>query len=90
MNDLTIDLTPEVLKTPEGVQRVNAALGTFHNTTAEVANLATSFLEEWGVNITNIMRVENPALYADYNELQEAVKDRAKAQEALLRSIAGR
>jgi hypothetical protein len=81
----TIDITPESLKSPEDVARVNAAVKVFEDSGAEVANLATQFIEDWG---TLIWREGTDETREDLDELKAAIARRATAQENFLRAMA--
>ncbi len=89
MNTETVDIIPESLKSPEGAARVNAAVQDFEESTADVANLAAAFLDQWGIAISLAMRRESPEFAEDLNELQAAVRTRYERQETFLRALAG-
>ena len=81
----TIDLTPRGLQTPEGTARVNKAASEFEDATAQVANLATQFLELIQPELAHL----EPDARETYTELRAAMTTRAARQEEFLRSIAG-
>ena len=75
----TIDITPDSLKTPEGVAKVNAALETWHDTQATLANLAAQ-------NFPHFDSLDSDEI----REMQDAIKAMHAAQEDFLRALAGR
>jgi hypothetical protein len=70
---------------PKAQPRVNAAVQDFEDSTADVANLATAFLDQWGIAISLAMCRESPELAEDLNELQAAARTRYERQETFLR-----
>lgn len=84
-----IDLTPESLKTPAGAAKVTAAMEAWEATHAEVANLATFFLNRHGDDIADCMEMYGNAFHDDLRELREAMADRDQKQNAFLRALAG-
>lgn len=74
-----IDVTPEVLKTPEGAARVTKAMREFEDATAEVANAAELLIEF--VDILDPYKEEWVAL-------REAIANRRAKQEVFLRAMA--
>jgi ABC-type proline/glycine betaine transport system substrate-binding protein len=89
-----IDLTPESLKTPEGAAKVQAAMEAWEATHADVANLATQFINDHGDRIAEWLKVEDEwddgEASQDLTELRAAMDDRSRKQDAFLRAIAGR
>lgn len=86
---LTIDLTPKGCETMEGCERVRKAMTDFENATAVVANEAETFLDSYGTEIAGMVRGNNPELIENINELNAAMENRRRKQEAFLRAIAG-
>lgn len=86
----TVDITPESLKTAEGRGKVATAVDEWEATHAEVANLATTFINAYGDLIARALREDEGQGIADMDELREAMADRAKKQEAFLVALAGR
>lgn len=85
----TIDITPESMKTPEGAQRVNAALKEFEDSHADVANAATRFVREYGYVIEQALKDDEPGAQ-DFAELRALMDERAKKQDNFLRALSGR
>jgi hypothetical protein len=77
----TIDITPDSLKTPEGVARINRALNEFQNATAEVANEAEQILR---MHDSGTIEAE------DWQDFRAIVSRRHETQETFLRAIGGR
>ena len=89
---VTVDITPEGCKTPEGAKRVNEAMKTFGEAREEVARLATSLIRN--DTIVSMMRSVLEAHGEDeaidqLDSLSDAVEARMKAEEAFLRAVAG-
>ena len=64
-------------------QRVSEALQAFDDASANVANLATSWIEGHAFNVL-------PEGVDDLNDIREAIADRKDKQEAFLRAVVGR
>lgn len=80
-----IDLTPRGMTTLEGQLRVARAQKAFEDATAEVANLATQFLDDAGPYLSFPTEDFGQA----FNELEDAITFRRARQEAFLRAVAG-
>jgi len=78
-----IDCTPVGCQTPEGNARVAAAIRDFDSATAEVANLATSWIKGHAFNVL-------PEGQSDLQDIREAIAERESKQEAFLRAVAGK
>jgi hypothetical protein len=86
---VTIDITPESLKTPEGAAKVAAALEAWQTAQAEVANQAATFVDEHGGDFLHVMQMYGPAC-EDFRDLQGAIDEMAERQHAFLVALAGR
>lgn len=84
----SIALTSNKRRPSEGPSRINAAAERLTSSTAEVANLAASFFEEWGAELTVAMADPNPTFGPDLDELIRAIQGREEAQEAFARTFA--
>jgi len=62
----------------------------FQQSTADVANMTSIFLEEWGAELATARSEHGPYFGTALDELVRAVEGREEAQEAFLRSVAGR
>ena len=80
-----IDFTPPGCKTPEGNARVNEAIEAFAASSAEVANAASHFFDNYQV----IYEDDDNAKVEDYQELQALIADRRSKQEEFLRAVSG-
>lgn len=80
-----IDITPEVLKTLAGAARVNQAVKEFEDASADVANNAISFLDNWA---DEIAAIGNREMIEELNDLNSAIENRRRKQEAFLRAMA--
>jgi hypothetical protein len=91
-----IDLTPQGLQTPEGVERVNAHVKLFEEATAALANAAADFLNEHRIILLEVARgtaiteTERASLRTSLVALQAVLDVRRNVQEGLLRAVAGR
>lgn len=87
----TINLTPVGLQTPEGCARATKAQDAFNGSAHEVANAAAMLVTMCGEAIVDAMKNDFEAeQFAEYwDELQQAIETRRRAQEEFLRSIAG-
>lgn len=92
---MTIDITPQGMKTPEGIARVNAATRAFEDSAAELANRTMYFLNEHSVLLQSLTRARGfmdeqfSQFDEDLAELKRLAAHREKMQEAFLRSLAG-
>lgn len=77
----TVDITPESLKTPEGIARVSKAMEEFSDETANVANLAHGLVRAYD---------HGEDLKEEMQDLRAAIAVRETKQDALLRAVAGR
>jgi len=90
-----IDITPRGMMTPEGNQRVNEALDARNNVTAELANAATQFVDNYrtvildGLNNPLINSDGRAALRDDLHQLDALIGARRRKEEAFLRAVAG-
>jgi hypothetical protein len=85
-----IDITPEILKTPEGAAKVAKAMAEFEDATATVANESEAFLDSYSEEIAGMARGNNPEMIEAINDLNSAIENRRRKQEAFLRALAGR
>lgn len=85
---MTIDLTPEGCKTPEGAARVRKATQEFEDANAAVANKATEFLDTHEDDILHCMEMYE-GIADDVRELRALIVARRKKQDAFLRAVAG-
>lgn len=80
-----IDITPESLKTQEGIKRVSQAQKEWDDATHELANTLKRVIDEvFDRDTDKITRAEH------YSELQTLIGIRELKQEAFLRAVAGR
>ncbi len=87
----TIDITPESLKTPDGIAKVNAAMEAYRESREAIAHLATVFVMQHKSEVSHGLRKAGyDYILDDLRELVTAVDDRRKAEEAFLRAVAGR
>lgn len=85
----TVDITPESLKTPEGAAKVAAAQNASEHETANVANLASQFIDLHGDTIAFALRKAGASTH-EFRELRAAMRTREGLQNAFLRALAGR
>lgn len=93
-----IDITPEVLKTPQGRARVNQAVKEFEDATANVANAAADFIDDYGADIGFMLAGfirnhggdggEYAGAPEELQALRDAIAIRRAKQEAFLRAMA--
>jgi len=81
-----IDMTPDSMKTPEGVAKVNAALEVWQSAQADMANASLHFFKEFG----DLLEQASSEVREDLAEINEKGRVMLKAQEAFLRAVAGR
>jgi hypothetical protein len=86
----SIDITPVGLSTPEGSERVNAALKAWEESHVRVANEASQFITKYSDYIEAAMvRAEDPDSVAEYKELWTVMCERERLQNEFLRAMAG-
>jgi hypothetical protein len=78
------------LQVPGGEERIAAAIKTFDDASAEVANRAGHFIEQFAPLFVEIKADDSEELRDDLVELQGLISTRVDAQEELLRAIGGR
>lgn len=78
----SIDLTPEVLKTPEGARKVQRAMSEYENATVYVAQLAEEY-----VKLSTDGTSRKGRIRLAFNALQNAIVERKAKQEAFARSL---
>jgi hypothetical protein len=83
---LTVDITPEGCKTPEGQAKVALAVKEMEDQTAEVANLCWAYIGEYGAAI----RAALPELAEVTTDLQQAIALRQEKQEAFFIALSGK
>lgn len=84
-----IDITPEVLKTPEGRARVAQAQDAWQHAQAQVANMAAQLLSDHEYLFLTMTEADGE-FSADMRELRAAVKTMNETQEAFLRAFGSR
>lgn len=85
----SIDLTPEHLKTPEGVLRVTKTQKEWDDKTHEIANTLRRFIETHGEDINHAMH-HYGELMADWKDLSELSAERDIRRDSFLRAVSGK
>ncbi|HEX5426541.1 MAG TPA: hypothetical protein VFW94_23540 [Candidatus Acidoferrales bacterium] len=90
-----IDLTPESLKTPDGIAKVNEAMRAFEDATVALANAATRFFDDWMSFLREALKrygtdADRDGLTDDLHQIEALIGGRNRAQERFLRAVAGR
>lgn len=98
--EFTIDCTPESLKTPEGVKKVNEALEVLDLTRVDFANEAVNFFQEHESTIRsaigcyylqgNLDGEETEIIRDELTNMLELIKDMKVKQEAFFQALGGR
>lgn len=98
--EFTIDCTPESLKTPEGVEKVNKVLEVLESTRVELANEAVNFFQEHESTIRsaigcyylqgNLDGEETEIIRDELTNMLELIKDMKVKQEAFFQALGGR
>jgi hypothetical protein len=83
-----INLTPQGLKTPEGIKCVNDALDEWNGSAHAVANAVDEFLQDYSTFLTQDV-LRHAGVTEAIHQLTALVGARNRKQEVFLRAIAG-
>lgn len=87
---VTIDLTPESLKTPEGAAKVAEAMREFDDASHALANAAIEFFDTHEEDMLYQFHNENGSLPDDVHQVRALIGARNRKQNAMLAAIGGR
>ena len=87
-----IDLTPESMKTSEGVAKVNSALELWENSKTNFANESVYFLKTYRIDILRVALnyTNDYPMLEDFQRLLEDMENMLKLQEEFMKALANK